>query len=72
VVLGLLKKERGFDTQVLVKEELLLADPSKHPFAVKEKVYLANLDKERFILVKDGQLRLAKFVGFLPPAAIYL
>ncbi len=55
VVLSIPIPERGFDTQVLFKEELLLAVPSKHPFAVKDKVYLADLDKERFILMKDGQ-----------------
>src|SRR6266540_1809079 len=46
--------EEGCEQEVLFKEELLLAVPSKHPFAVKEKVCLADLENERFILMKDG------------------
>ena len=46
--------EEGCEQEVLFKEELLLSVPSKHPFAVKEKVCLADLENERFILMKDG------------------
>ncbi len=44
----------GFEKEALFTEELLLAVPSKHPFAVKEKVLASDLETERFILMKEG------------------
>ena len=44
----------GFERETLYTEELLLAVPAKHPLAVKEKVSLTDLEKERFILMKEG------------------
>lgn len=44
----------GFERETLFAEELLLAVPSKHPLAVKEKVLLSDLETERFILMKEG------------------
>lgn len=44
----------GFEKESLFTEELLLAVPSKHPLAVKEKVSVTDLEKERFILMKEG------------------
>jgi len=44
----------GFEKEALFTEELLLAVPSKHPLAVKEKVSVSDLETERFILMKEG------------------
>jgi LysR family hydrogen peroxide-inducible transcriptional activator len=44
----------GFEKEVLFTEELLLAVPVKHPLAVKDKVSVADLAQERFILMKEG------------------
>lgn len=44
----------GFERETLFAEELLLAVPSKHPLAVKEKVSVSDLETERFILMKEG------------------
>jgi LysR family hydrogen peroxide-inducible transcriptional activator len=44
----------GFQKEALFTEELLLAVPSKHPLAVKEKVLVSDLETERFILMKEG------------------
>jgi len=44
----------GFEKEALFTEELLLAVPSKHPLAVKEKVSVSDLITERFILMKEG------------------
>ncbi len=46
--------DKLFESRFLFTEELLLAVPSKHPLAVKERVRLSDLEKERFILMKDG------------------
>jgi LysR family hydrogen peroxide-inducible transcriptional activator len=43
-----------FEKEALFTEELLLAVPSKHPLAVKEKVSVSDLETERFILMKEG------------------
>ncbi len=52
------------EKRVLFTEELLLAVPSKHPLAVKEKVRLSDLEKERFILMKDGHCLGDQVLGF--------
>lgn len=44
----------GFEREVLFTEELLLAVPAKHPLAVKERITIADLEQERFILMKEG------------------
>ena len=44
----------GFEVETLFTEELLLAVEAKHPLAVKAKACLSDLEKERFILMKEG------------------
>lgn len=43
-----------FVTESLLDEELLLALPARHPLAHKRSIQLADLDGERFILMKEG------------------
>lgn len=43
-----------FEREILFTEELLLAVPAKHPLAVKERITIADLEQERFILMKEG------------------
>jgi LysR family hydrogen peroxide-inducible transcriptional activator len=45
---------RGFESEHLFTEELLLAVPSKHPLAVKQKICPIDLESERFILMNQG------------------
>ena len=44
----------GFEREILFTEELLLAVPAKHPLTVKERITIADLEQERFILMKEG------------------
>jgi LysR family hydrogen peroxide-inducible transcriptional activator len=48
-----IRNDDRIETQVLFTEELVLAVPSKHPLAVKEKIRLVDLDKEQFILMQE-------------------
>jgi LysR family hydrogen peroxide-inducible transcriptional activator len=43
-----------FEKELLFDEELLLAMPIDHPLARRNKVRLADLDRERFILMREG------------------
>jgi LysR family transcriptional regulator, hydrogen peroxide-inducible genes activator len=43
-----------FEQEELFREELLLALPSGHPLAKRDTLRLADLDRERFILMKEG------------------
>jgi len=43
-----------FVVEALFDEELLLAMPPRHPLASKRSIHLADLDGERFILMKEG------------------
>jgi LysR family transcriptional regulator, hydrogen peroxide-inducible genes activator len=47
-------KDDHLESRELFTEQLLLTVPSNHLLAVKEDVRLVDLDKERFILMKDG------------------
>ena len=44
----------GLEKETLFKEELLLALPTNHPLAIKDKIQMSDLDDERFILMKEG------------------
>ena len=46
--------DERFMKETLFSEELLLAMPSGHRLATKRKVQLADLESERFILMKEG------------------
>jgi LysR family hydrogen peroxide-inducible transcriptional activator len=52
-VMSLPLSVEGIEKEHLFKEELLLALPSKHPLAAKEKVSVADLEKEKLILMKE-------------------
>ena len=54
----------GFEREALFTEELLLAVPSKHPLAVKEKVSVEDLVSERFILMKEGHCLSEQILSF--------
>ncbi len=43
-----------FDTRTLFTEELLLALPPRHPLAAKARLALADVEAEKFILLKEG------------------
>ena len=43
-----------FTIQHLFTEELLLAVPHQHPLATKRSISVADVEKERFILLKEG------------------
>jgi LysR family hydrogen peroxide-inducible transcriptional activator len=53
-ILSVAEAQNHFESRELFTEQLLLAVPSSHPLAVKENIQLADLNKERFILMKDG------------------
>ncbi|MBL4938226.1 LysR family transcriptional regulator [Clostridium sp. YIM B02515] len=63
-----------FSYEIILKEEILLAVPPKHPLSKKEgnKINLAALKNESFILLKQNQklhqiaVNLCKQVGFKP------
>jgi LysR family transcriptional regulator, hydrogen peroxide-inducible genes activator len=46
--------KNAFAKEILFQEELLLAVPPKHPFAIQEKIDVRELENERFILMKEG------------------
>lgn len=53
-VLSLPIDETAFETQTLFTEDLLVALPPGHPFATKRILRAADLETERFILMKEG------------------
>lgn len=46
--------ESRFAVRPLFTEQLVLALPSSHPLAKKKRISLADLEEERFILMKEG------------------
>lgn len=46
--------ENGFEQETLFTEEFLLTVPSEHPLAIKEKIEMADLEGERFILIREA------------------
>ena len=46
--------EHRFTVQPLFTEELLLAVPRDHPLATKRSISVADVEKEKFILLKEG------------------
>jgi LysR family transcriptional regulator, hydrogen peroxide-inducible genes activator len=53
-VLSLPITDPAFETQTLFTEDLLVAIPHGHPFATKRTLRAADLESERFILMKEG------------------
>lgn len=53
-VLSLPIAEAVFEVQTLFTEDLLVALPPGHPFATKRTLRAADLESERFILMKEG------------------
>ena len=47
-------RDERFGVEELFTEELLLALPPDHPLAARKRVQLADLEGERFILMKEG------------------
>lgn len=56
--------ETGLEVQRLFSEELLLAVPVNHALAQKKSVKLADLEVERFILMKEGHCLGDQVLGF--------
>ncbi len=53
-VLSLPIADPAFETRTLFTEDLLVALPPGHPFATKRTLRAADLETERFILMKEG------------------
>lgn len=53
-ILSLPIDESAFDKQTLFTEDLLVALPPDHPFAKRRTIRAADLESERFILMKEG------------------
>ena len=53
-VLSLPIDDTAFETQMLFTEDLLVALPPGHPFATRRTLRAADLETERFILMKEG------------------
>jgi len=53
-VLSLPINDPAFETQTLFTEDLLVALPPGHPFATRRTLRAADLETERFILMKEG------------------
>jgi LysR family transcriptional regulator, hydrogen peroxide-inducible genes activator len=47
-------RDERFDKEILFVEELLLALPANHSLAWQQKIRLADLEHERFILMREG------------------
>src|SRR5258708_22545998 len=64
--------QAGLVTEEFFQEDLLLALPAKHPLANKRNLTLGDLDREEFILMKEGHclagqaLQFCQMSGFSP------
>jgi LysR family hydrogen peroxide-inducible transcriptional activator len=56
--------EAGLEVEKLFTEELLLAVPMNHALAKKKSVKIADLEDERFILMKEGHCLGDQVLGF--------
>jgi len=56
--------EAGLEVEKLFTEELLLAVPMNHALAKKKSVRVADLESERFILMKEGHCLGDQVLGF--------
>lgn len=54
VIASLPIRDARFEHEALFREELLLAVPARHRLATQKKVRLADLEGERFILMREG------------------
>ena len=53
-IVGLPLRKRGFSTETLFSEEMLLALHPKHPLTLKRTIFKEDLFREKFILSHDG------------------
>ena len=70
------KNTGGMITELLIREEVMLAMPDHHPMTQKEKIFLTDLRRERFIVLPKGSslyqltIKTCRTGGFEPEIAI--